>query len=39
MSNQKNPFKLSAKEQLIEVLGIIIFLLILVGSFLKVLFL
>jgi hypothetical protein len=38
MSNKINPFKLSEKERLIEVVAILIFLLIFVGSFLKLLF-
>jgi hypothetical protein len=38
MSNKINPFKLSEKERLIEVVAILIFLFIFVGSFLKLLF-
>ena len=39
MFNQKKPFNLTPKEQIIEVIGIAFFLAVLVGSFLKVLFL
>lgn len=36
--NDKNPFGLTAKERLIEMIGIIIFLAIFIGSALKLLF-
>jgi hypothetical protein len=38
MSNKHNPFRLSEKERLIEVIAIVIFLTVFVGSFLKLLF-
>ena len=39
MFNHKNQFNLTPKEQAIEVIGIALFLAVLVGSFLKVMFL
>ena len=39
MFNQKKRFELTTKEQAVEVVGIAFFLAVLVGSFLKVLFL
>jgi hypothetical protein len=38
MPNMHNPFRLSDKERLIEVIAIVIFLIVFVGSFLKLLF-
>lgn len=39
MNEKDNPFKLTAKERLIELMGIVIFLLIFIGSAAKLLFL
>ena len=39
MFYNKDPFKLTTKEQVIEIIGVVIFLLVFIGSFLKVLFL
>ncbi len=39
MSTKKNPFKLTQQEKIIEILGVILFLAVLVGSFLKLMFL
>lgn len=39
MFYHKNPFKLTTKEQVIEIIGVILFLMVFIGSFLKVLFL
>ena len=38
MSNKKNPFNLTEKEKLIEIIAIAIFLFVFVGSFMKLLF-
>ena len=39
MFYHKNPFKLTTKEQVMEIIGVILFLSVFIGSFLKVLFL
>ena len=39
MNEKNNPFKLTAKERLIEAMGIAIFLLVFIGSAVKLLFL
>lgn len=39
MFYHKNPFKLTTKEQIIEIIGVFIFLAVFIGSFLKLLFL
>lgn len=39
MFYHKNPFKLSTKEQIIEIIGVLVFLAVFIGSFLKLLFL
>jgi hypothetical protein len=39
MLNRKDPFHLTPKERAIEFIGIALFLAVLVGSFLKVMFL
>ena len=38
-NEDKNPFKLSAKEELIEIIGILLFIATFLGSALKLLFL
>jgi len=39
MKMNKDPFNLSTREQIIEILGIITIAIVMIGSFLKVLFL
>jgi hypothetical protein len=38
MFDKKNPFNLTQKEQIIEVLGTVLFAFVMIGSFLKLLF-
>lgn len=38
LPKRKNPFNLTPKQELIEMIGILLFLAVFVGSFLKVLF-
>lgn len=39
IDEKNNPFKLTAKERLIEMIGIVLFLLVFIGSAVKLLFL
>ena len=39
IDEKNNPFKLTAKERLIELIGVVLFILVFVGSALKLLFL
>lgn len=39
IDEKDNPFKLTAKDRLIEIIGIVLFLLVFIGSAVKLLFL
>ena len=39
IDEKNNPFKLTAKDRLIELIGVVLFILVFVGSALKLLFL